>query len=80
MANLNCFNSVIDAGLPRDVTAETVAIESVAMPYPVFAYTRDVDEIFVIGGTSSSCQNFNAFGIFLSNPVLTINVYCHIIT
>jgi hypothetical protein len=52
MANLNRSNSVIDAGLPRDITAETVAIESVAMPYPVFAYTRDVDEVFVIGGTS----------------------------
>ena len=52
MANLNRSNSVIDAGLPRNVTAETVAIDSVAMPYPVFAYTRDVDEVFVIGGTS----------------------------
>jgi hypothetical protein len=52
MANLNRSNSVIDAGLPRDVTAETVAIESVEMPYPVFAYTRDLDEVFVIGGTS----------------------------
>lgn len=50
--NLNRSASVINAGLPRDVSAETVAIESVEMPYPVFAYTRDEDEVFVIGGTS----------------------------
>jgi hypothetical protein len=39
MANLNRSNSVVNAGLPRNITAETVAIESVEMPYPVFAYT-----------------------------------------
>ncbi len=51
-SNLNRSNCVVNAGLPRDVTAETVTIESVEMPYPVFAYTRDEDEVFVIGGTS----------------------------
>lgn len=52
MANLNRSNSVVAAGLPRDASEETVAIESVEMPYPVFAYTREEDEIFVVGGTS----------------------------
>jgi hypothetical protein len=52
MANLNRSNSVVNAGLPRDATAETVAIESVEMPYPAFSYTRNEDEVFVIGGTS----------------------------
>jgi hypothetical protein len=52
MANLNRSNSVVNAGLPRNITAETVAIESVEMPYPVFAYTRNENEVFVIGGTS----------------------------
>ena len=47
MANLNRSNTVVDAGLPRDVSAATVAVESVAMTYPVFAYTCDVDEVFV---------------------------------
>jgi hypothetical protein len=51
-ADLNRSNSVVDAGLPRDVTAAEIAIESVEMPFPVFAYTRDEDEVFVIGGTS----------------------------
>ena len=51
-ANLNRSNSVVDAGLPRDVVAEDIAIESVEMPFPAFAYTRDEDEIFVVGGTS----------------------------
>jgi hypothetical protein len=52
MANLNRSNTVVNAGLPRNVTVATVAIESVEMPYPVFAYTRDEDQVFVIGGTS----------------------------
>ncbi len=51
-ADLNRSNSVVNAGLPRDVTAEEIAIESVEMPFPVFAYTRDENEIFVVGGTS----------------------------
>lgn len=51
-ANLNRSNSVVNAGLPRDVAAADVAVESVEMPYPAFAYTRDEDEIFVVGGTS----------------------------
>ena len=51
-ANLNRSNSVVDAGLLRDVVAEDVVIESVEMPFPVFAYTRDADEIFIVGGTS----------------------------
>ena len=52
MANLSRSNSVVNAGLPRDVTIDDVAIDSVEMPYPVFAYTREEDEVFVIGGTS----------------------------
>ncbi len=50
-ANLNRSNTVVDAGLPRGVTAADVAIDTVEMPFPTFAYTRDQDEVFVIGGT-----------------------------
>lgn len=57
-ANLNRSNSVVNAGLPRGVTAEEVAVESVEMPYPAFAYTRDEDEIFVLGGTSYVLERY----------------------
>jgi len=51
MANLNRSNAVVNAGLPRDVRAEDVVIETVEMPFPVFSYTRNDDEVFVVGGT-----------------------------
>lgn len=51
MANLNRSNSVVNAGLPRDVRAEDIAVETVEMPFPVFSYIRNDDEVFVIGGT-----------------------------
>ena len=51
MANLNRSNSVVNAGLPRDARAEDIAIDTVEMPFPVFSYIRDNDEVFVIGGT-----------------------------
>lgn len=51
MANLNRSNTVINAGLPRGVTADEVRVDTVAMPFPVFAYTRDLDEVFVLGGS-----------------------------
>ena len=51
MADLNRSNAVVNAGLPRDVRPEDIAIETVEMPFPVFSYIRDDDEVFVIGGT-----------------------------
>lgn len=51
MANLNRSNSVVNAGLPRDVRAEDIAVETVEMPFPVFSYTRNDDQVFVVGGT-----------------------------
>jgi len=50
-ANLNRSNTVVNAGLPRGVAAKDVAIDTVEMPFPTFAYTRKDDEVFVIGGT-----------------------------
>lgn len=57
-ANLNRSNSVVNAGLPRGVAAEDVAVESVEMPYPAFAYTRDENEVFVLGGTSYILERY----------------------
>lgn len=50
MADLNRSNAVVDAGLPRGVAAEDVRVDTVEMPFPVFAYTRNPDEVFVLGG------------------------------
>jgi hypothetical protein len=51
MANLNRSNSVVNAGLPRDANVDNIVVETVEMPFPVFAYTRNENEIFVVGGT-----------------------------
>jgi outer membrane protein assembly factor BamB len=50
MANLNRSNTVVNAGLPQGFTCEEVHVDTVEMPFPVFAYTRDIDEVFVLGG------------------------------
>lgn len=50
MANLNRSNAVVNAGFPRGVAAEDVRVDTVEMPFPVFAYTRSPDEVFVLGG------------------------------
>lgn len=50
MANLNRSNTVVNAGLPQGFTCEEVQVDTVEMPFPVFAYTRDLDEVFVLGG------------------------------
>jgi hypothetical protein len=60
MANLNRSNTVVDAGLPRDATSRDVSVETVEMPFPVFAYTRDEAEIFVVGGTPLITSNYVA--------------------
>lgn len=52
MANLNRTNAVVGAGLPREARAEDIAVDTVEMPFPVFAYTRDDDEVFVLGGSA----------------------------
>lgn len=58
MANLNRSNSVVNAGFPRGTRSENVMIETVEMPFPAFAYTKDDDEIFVLGGTPLALDNF----------------------
>ena len=58
MANLNRSNSVVNAGFPRGTLSKDVVIETVEMPYPAFAYTKDDDEIFVLGGTPLALDKF----------------------
>ena len=50
MANLNRSNAVVGAGLPLGFSCEDVRVDTVKIPFPVFAYTRDLDEVFVLGG------------------------------
>jgi hypothetical protein len=49
--NLNGSHTLLGVGLPRDVTADDLIVETIDMPYPVLLYTRDPHEIFVMGGT-----------------------------
>ncbi len=51
MANLNRSNTVVNAGLPRDAASEDIVVETIEMPFPVFSYTRNDNEVFVVGGT-----------------------------
>lgn len=60
MANLNRTNAVVGAGLPRRAACEDVRVDTVEMPFPSFAYTRDLDEVFVLGGLSSLLSEFDA--------------------
>lgn len=50
MANLNRSNCVVDAGLPVGTKSADVRVDTVEMPFPVFSYTRNLDEVFVLGG------------------------------
>lgn len=60
MANSNRSNTVVDAGLPRDLAGVELVVETVPMAFPVFAYTRDPDEIFVVGGIPNILAGFVA--------------------
>jgi len=50
MANLNRTNTVVNAGLPAGFDPKRLRIESINMPFPTFTYTRDKDQVFVLGG------------------------------
>jgi len=56
--SLSGTHEIVDAGFPRDVTLDDIEIETIDMPYPALMYTRDDDEIFVIGGTPLAIDNY----------------------
>lgn len=58
MANLNRTNAVINAGLPRGFSCQDVRVDTVPMPFPVFSYTRKLDEVFVLGGLPRILQDY----------------------
>jgi hypothetical protein len=60
MANLNRSNAVVSAGFPRDFACEDVRVDSIEMPFPVFAYTRNADEVFVLGGLPLILENYDS--------------------
>lgn len=60
MANLNRTNAVVGAGLPSGFACEQVRVDTVEMPFPAFAYTRDLDEVFVLGGLSTLLSEYDA--------------------
>ena len=56
--NLNGSHTLLNVGLPRDVTSDEIALEIIDMPFPVLLYTRDADEIFVFGGTPVALEQY----------------------
>lgn len=56
--NLNGTNTLLDVGLPRDATLDDVVVETIEMPFPVILYTREIDEIFVMGGTPLALDRY----------------------
>ncbi|MDX2009235.1 MAG: hypothetical protein SFW67_03545 [Myxococcaceae bacterium] len=60
MADLNRSNTVVNAGLPRGVTSAQVRVDTVEMPFPVFAYTRNLDQVFVVGGVPDVLEDYVA--------------------
>jgi len=60
MANLNRSNTVVNAGLLRDTSSAEVRVDTVAMPFPVFSYTRNLDEVFVLGGLPRVLEDYVA--------------------
>ncbi|MBL4710162.1 MAG: hypothetical protein JKY48_17160, partial [Flavobacteriales bacterium] len=50
MANLNRSNTVVNVGLPEGFDPKSLRIKSVSMPFPTFTYTRDSNQVFVLGG------------------------------
>ncbi len=59
--NLNGTNSLMGVGFSRDVTVDKIVVDSIEMPYPVLLYTRDTDEVFVLGGTPMAIANYVSF-------------------
>ncbi|MEO1172989.1 MAG: hypothetical protein AAFX94_13210, partial [Myxococcota bacterium] len=49
--NLNGSRSLSNVGFDRNVDAGDVEVSTIPIPYPVMLYTRNQDEIFVLGGT-----------------------------
>ena len=59
--NLNGTHELVDVGFPRDVQPDDIVIETIEMPYPALMYTREPDEIFVIGGTPLGLDQYVSF-------------------
>ena len=59
--NLNGTNSLVGVGFSRDVTVDEIVVDTIEMPYPVLLYTREADEMFVLGGAPLAIANFVSF-------------------
>jgi hypothetical protein len=58
MANNNRSNSVTNCGFPQGFDSSQIAYSNVQLPFPVFSYTRDTNEVFVIGGCPLIIYNY----------------------
>lgn len=58
MANGNRSSCITDAGFPAQPDSALIAYSSIQLPFPVFCYSRDPDEVFVMGGTPLILYNY----------------------
>lgn len=60
MANLNRSCCVTGAGLPEGISSADVRVDTLQTPYPVFSYTREDNEVFIIGGCPAVIDKYVA--------------------
>jgi hypothetical protein len=60
MANSNRSNTVTNCGFTSNFDTNQVNYSNISLPFPVFSYSRDSNEVFVIGGCPLILYNYGA--------------------
>ena len=60
MANNNRSNTVTDCGFPSPFDSSLIQYTSIQLPFPAFSYSRESDEVFVMGGCPLVLFNYGA--------------------
>lgn len=50
-ANLKGNRNTSNGGFRRNTNVDNIEVSTIEMPYPIMLFTRDDDEVFVLGGT-----------------------------
>ena len=74
MANTNRTNTVTRCGFPENFDTSQIAYSSLLLPFPVFSYSRDTGEVFVMGGCPLILYNYGG-AIENGQPTAPANSY-----
>jgi hypothetical protein len=58
MANSNRSNCVTNCGFSSNFDTSQITYSNISLPYPVFSYSRDTNEVFVMGGCPLILYNY----------------------